>query len=238
MAERTCHNCVFSRCDPCAWLRAIATDEIIVPQCANHPWWPGRLHDVPGVPCRNYRPRPAEPKGDEVRWISLNDGLYTYVDAADYEWLNQWHWRGYSAGYAGRYEKGKLLYMHRQIMQPPKGLVVDHINGNGYDNTRINLRNVTRRQNMYNKGKHIGTASIYKGVMRDKRSGKWFAVIRSGDARPRSDLFVEEAEAGRAYDRAAVELFGEFARLNFPEEWPPERRAEVYKQREDSKPLW
>ncbi len=121
--------------------------------------------------------------------------------------------------------------MHRQIMQPPKGMIVDHINGNGFDNTRINLRNTTRRQNMNYKGKHVGTASIYKGVARDKRSGKWYAEIRSGNARPRSTLFAEEVEAARAYDRMAIELFREYARLNLPQEWPPERRAQVYAKR-------
>jgi hypothetical protein len=100
--------------------------------------------------------------------IPLTKGFYAYVDAADYEWLNQWHWRALSSGYAGRYEKGKRIFMHRQIMQPPPGKVVDHVNGNGFDNTRINMRNITKQQNNYNHGKRIGAiTSIYKGVRPD-----------------------------------------------------------------------
>jgi hypothetical protein len=232
MAGRNCHNCVYSICDPERWLRWIWRGAPIVPQCANHPFWPGQLHDVPGVPCRNYRPKPTEPKGD-IRWISLGDGRYTYVDAADYEWLRRWHWRAYSTGYAGRYENGKLVYMHRKILPPPPGMIVDHISGNVYDNTRGNLRLSTRRQNMYNKGKQVGTASIYKGVCYSKTRRKWYAHIRFGKERFRMGYFDTEAEAARAYDRKAVELFGTYARLNFPEEWPPERRAQVQAQRQE-----
>jgi len=232
MAGRNCHNCIYSMCDPERWLRALCAGEPLAPQCANHPFWPGQLHDVPGVPCRNYRPRPPAPAGENVKRIPLTHGFYAYVDAADYEWLSQWHWRAYSNGYAGRYEKRKLIYMHRQIMRPPPGRIVDHVNGNRFDNTRLNMRNITRRQNMYNKGKHVGTASIYKGVNYDKRRNKWYARIGCGQERFYLGYVDIEAEAARAYDRKAVELFKELARLNFPEEWPPERRAQVYAQRQ------
>jgi len=183
-----------------------------------------------GKVCRNYRARTPVPKGENVKMIPLTNGFYAYVDAEDYEWLNQWHWRAYSAGYAARWEKGKLIYMHRQIMQPPPGKIVDHISGNGYDNTRANMRNITRRQNMYNKGKHIGTSSIYKGVSYDKRRHQWHAAIRFGKERFYLGYFDTEAEAARVYDRKAVELFGEFAGLNFPEEWSAEERARVHAQ--------
>jgi hypothetical protein len=162
--------------------------------------------------------------------IPLTNGFYAYVDAEDYEWLNQWHWRVYAGGYAARHDKNKVIYMHREIMKPPKGMVVDHINGNGFDNTRSNMRNVTRRQNAGNRGKAVGTASIYKGVRRGYKR-RWYAQATCGDHRPTVGPFEDEAEAARAYDRMAVELFKECARLNFPEEWPPKRRARVYAQR-------
>jgi hypothetical protein len=107
-------------------------------------------------------------------------------------------------------------------------MIVDHINSNGFDNTRANMRNITQRQNSYNQSKQVGTISIYKGVNYDKRRHRWYARIRLGRERFFLGYFDTEIEAARAYDYMAVRLFGEFARLNFPEEWPPERRAQVY----------
>jgi hypothetical protein len=196
--------------------------------CANQADSFGRMKECPpGSACRNYRARPPTPTGEDVRLIPLTNGFCVYVDAADFEWLNQWRWRVYD-GYAGRHEKGKLILMHRQIMQPPEGMVVDHINHNRFDNTRANLRNVTHGQNMHNMAKHVDAVSVYKGVVRGKGKSTWYARIGWNDTRLKVGPFVDEAEAGRAYDRMAVELFGENARLNFLEEWPPERRAQVY----------
>jgi hypothetical protein len=232
MAGRNCHKCIYSINDPELWLRWIWRGEPIVPQCANHPRWSGQLHDVPGVPCRNYRPKPAEPKGDDVRWIPLGDGCYAYVDAADYEWLRPWNWQICSSGYAARHEKGRLILMHRQIMQPPKGMVVDHIDGNKVNNCRFNLRVCTRKENVRNKRRRSNSSSRFKGVGYYKRSRKWCAKISCMGERIWLGYFTDEVEAARAYDRAAVEYFGEYARLNFPEEWPPQRRAQVQAQRQ------
>jgi hypothetical protein len=158
MAGRTCHNCIYSFCDQELWLRWIAAGESVVPQCANHPRWPGQLHDVPGVPCRNCQPKPAVPTGDNVRWIPLGDGSYAYVDASDYEWLSQWDWHTGKDGYPARYEKGKWILMHRQIMQPPTGMILDHIDGNRANNCRFNLRVCTRQENVLNKRKRSGSS--------------------------------------------------------------------------------
>jgi len=236
MAGRTCHNCIYSICDQELWLRWIEAGESVVPQCANHPRWPGQLHDVPGVPCRNYRPKPVAPTGDDVRWIPLGDGSYAYVDAADYEWLSQWDWYMGSSGYAVRHEKGKGILMHRQIMQPPKGMVVDHIDGNRANNCRFNLRVCTPQENTLNQRKQSGLSSRFKGVGYCKRRRKWYARISFRGDEIWLGCFTDEVEAARAYDRKAVELFGAYARLNFPREWPPERRAEVCAQhQEDSR---
>jgi hypothetical protein len=189
------------------------------------------MRDVPGVPCRNYRPRPAVPKGD-VRLIPLGDGFYAYVDAADYEWLSQWRWH-MNGGYAARMEKGKRVYMHRQIMQPAQEKLVDHIDSNRANNCRSNLRVCNHLENQRNKRKENGSASRFKGVFYDKRYDKWRARCRCGGERRTFGCFDNELDAARAYDRAAVQWFGEFARLNFPEEWPPERRAQVYAQRQE-----
>lgn len=229
MAGHSCYNCIYSCCDPELWLRNQWAGEPLVPQCANHPSLPGRLHEVTGTPCRNYRPKPATPKGD-VRLIPLSDGCYAYVEAADYEWLSRYKWH-LENGYAARKEKGKTLLMHRQIMQPPEGMVVDHIDGNQANNCRFNLRVCTREENLRNRRKHAGSVSRFKGVFYNRRRHKWYAQCWFAGQCLALPYVDEEVEAARAYDCKAVECFGEFARLNFPQEWPPERRAQVYAER-------
>jgi hypothetical protein len=232
MAEHTCFNCMYCVCEPCLWLSLMRSGEPILPRCANHPQWPGQLHEVPGVPCRNYRSRPVLPEGDSVRMIALTDGSYAYVDAEDYDELNQWKWH-LDKGYATRTDKGKVITMHRQIMQPPKGKVVDHFDGNRAHNCRTNLRFCTNAQNMRNRRKCSGASSVYKGVYYNRQRHKWSARCHYRGEPSWLGHFDSEIEAARAYDRKAVELFGEFARLNFPREWPPERRAAVWAQRQE-----
>jgi hypothetical protein len=200
--------------------------------CANHPWSPGVLTYVSGIACVNYQPRPPEPKGD-IRRIPLGDGRYAIVDAADYEWLRRWTWH-VEDGYAVRCEKGKRIYMHRQIAEPPDGLSVDHANRVRADNRRANVRICTHQENMYNRAKRAGSASRFKGVGFRKRDKKWYAELGSADKPLWLGFFDSEIEAARAYDAKAVEHFGEFAWLNFPQEWPPERRQEVHARRQQA----
>jgi len=230
--QSTCHTCVYAHWDRGLWMRTLWSGFPAGPTCGNQPDSYGRMKECPcGRVCRNYRARPPVPTGDAVKTIPLGEGVYAYVDAADYEWLNQWHWRMCS-GYAGRHEnrrgKHKLVLMHREIMKPPKGKVVDHISGNKLDNTRANVRNVTRCQNVHNRAKQVGSVSLYKGVTYDKRSHQWRACIYLGRKYVYLGRFDSEVEAARAYDYKAVQVFGEFTRLNFPEEWPAEKRQEVH----------
>jgi len=230
VAGHSCHHCVYSVCDLERSFRLLWLGEPIVPRCANHPQWPGQMHDVPGVPCRNYRPRPILPEGDNVRLIPLGDGFYAYVDAADYDWLGRHTWHP-SNGYASRREKGRRIYMHREIMRPPKGMVVDHIDGNMTNDCRFNLRVCTRAENQHNKRKRRGARSRFKGVFYCEEHRKWWARCRVGGRVHWRGYFDDEVEAARAYDRLAVECFGIYARVNFPKEWPPQRRQEVYAHR-------
>jgi hypothetical protein len=224
-----CYNCVFAFLDPKHTLECYDAGILNWPACANHPDAYGRMKRTPerGI-CPNYRPKPPVPQGETVKTIPLGEGFVAYVDAADFEWLSQWtwHWRG---GYAARMEKGKVIYMHRQIMRPPKGKIVDHKNRNKLDNTRESLRNATHAENMRNRDKQRGTTSRFKGVSYCKRRDKWYATILVEGKAKLLGFFVEEVEAARAYDRAAVEHYGEFAWLNFPEEWPPQRREALAK---------
>ncbi len=232
MAKQTCYDCVYAYWDRGQWLVGLSFGFPSRPVCANHPDSPGISRPAPpGGACRNYRPKPKTPDlaDGSVKRIPLSGGLFAYVDAADYEWLSQYRWSLYG-GYAGRRENGKTIFMHREIMRPPKGMVVDHIDGNRLNNCRVNMRNCTRQENGCNRAKWIGTSSRFKGVCRETSSGRYSARGWWRGEPVWLGLYDDEAEAARAYDRWAVEQDIEFARLNFPEEWPPARRRKVRAQ--------
>ena len=101
-------------------------------------------------------------------------------------------------------------------MQPQAGLVIDHIDRNGLDNSRANLRPATRSQNCCNRKKKPGCASKYKGVHINKKLGKWRAAIMFEGNRIFLGDFNTEIDAAQAYDAAAKLYHKEFASLNFP----------------------
>lgn len=109
--------------------------------------------------------------------------------------------------------------IHRLLLgaTDPK-IQVDHINGNKLDNRKKNLRLATNQQNQYNVGLRKDNTSGYKGVSWYKKGKKWHAAIRNGNKSIHLGYFKTAVEAARAYDKAAVEFFGEYAYLNFPEE--------------------
>jgi len=181
-----------------------------------------------GGVCRNYRRRPPEPSAQAKR-IPLDNGLYAYVDAADYECLSQFNWRQQN-GYAARRKKSRVVYMHRELMKPARGMTVDHKNHNRLDNTRENLRVCTQQENSHNNGKHMGSSSRFKGVGYNSEKQKWFAKAYIEGERIWLGYHDEEVAAAKAYDAKAVELFGEFAHLNFPQDWPPQRRKELHEK--------
>ncbi len=229
MAGPCCDNCIYSVVDAELWRKLMWMGEPILPRCGNHPRYPGEIHEVSGMACPNYRRKPEMPKSD-YRVIPLDNGSYTYVDAADYDALNQWKWHECGGGYAARNARGKTVLMHRQIMKPRKGKLVDHKDGNKCNNCRSNLRVCTRAQNRRNTHKQNGSVSRFKGVVYDKRSDKWVGRCWYESQDHSLGYYDDEAEAARAYDRRAVEALGDFARLNFPREWPPDRKAEVRAQ--------
>jgi hypothetical protein len=113
--------------------------------------------------------------------------------------------------------KWARVTLHRFVLSAGSGSLVDHRNGNGLDCTRGNLRTATRGQNQHNSGPRRG-ASRFKGVTWHRKAGKWLAQIMSDRVYRYLGLHATEQDAARAYDTAAKELHGEFARLNFPEE--------------------
>lgn len=177
--------------------------------------------------CRNFRakavierPKVKQPKNGSIRFIPLTKGKIAIVDADDYDWLSQYTWHtvaNYGRFYAYRQIKGKNIAMHRFIMKPADDLVVDHIDGNGLNNTRANLRICTQQQNVCNcKGR--GGESKYKGLCWDKYNKKWRAQIHYNRENRYLGVFEDEVEAAKEYDKEAVKLFGEFAYLNFPQD--------------------
>jgi hypothetical protein len=210
--------------------------------CANTPETPGQLCPVcPNDTCRNfvvrhdpsYRLPPVEPQVGDTRFIPLTQGKFAIVDAADYEWLSKHKWLAMISDntiYAFRKVNGKVILMHRAIMKPRKGQVVDHINHNGADNRRSNMRNCSRRENACNGRARRNSSSQYRGVSR--HGDKWSATVGYRWAHIHVGLFVEEIEAARAHDRMAIMLHGRFAFLNFPEQWSPEHREALYRSPE------
>lgn len=157
-----------------------------------------------------------------TREVPLSQGLVALVDEADFAKVmaaGSWHahfdgWTYYARRNVWRDGKCHTVRMHNFITG---WSYVDHVNGDGLDNRRANLRQATRGQNMANRRTPRTNRSGFKGVAKH-RSGRWQARIWH-ERRMRSlGLFATPEDAARAYDAAAKELFGEFARPNFPEE--------------------
>lgn len=153
-----------------------------------------------------------------MKKIPLTKNKEAIVDSDDYDYLNNWKWSYVAAGYAirGQQRNNKIKYylMHRVILKAKDNQEVDHINGNRLDNRKENLRFVSRQQNQWNRTKSLNKSSKYKGVNFHKKSNKWMARIRLNNKEIYLGIFKQEKDAARAYNKKAIELFGEYAKLN------------------------
>jgi len=164
-----------------------------------------------------------------LRTIQLTRGLVAIVDDEDFEWISKFRWYASAPSKSGcvyavrtarvpGLKNPRTFKMHREIVGAVEGYDVDHANGNTLDNTRGNLRVASKRDNMRNKRKMRGSySSRFTGVSRDVDCKRWLARIGGRDGEITLGRFLTEEEAARAYDAKARELYGEFARLNFPE---------------------
>ena len=146
-----------------------------------------------------------------MKEIPLTQGKVAIVDDDNYTKLSGFCWhanRNRNTIYAGHYdrEKGGNIPMHMEILTVPKGMSIDHINGNGLDNRRENLRIVTCRQNMQNL--HIPKSSKHPGVDWNRQKKKWRAYIHLNKRKRHLGFFDDEIEAATAYRVACVVLTG------------------------------
>jgi hypothetical protein len=162
--------------------------------------------------------------GIGLREIPLTQGKVAIVDDDDYERLAKYKWCTYRSEtgtwYVVRGEMSTRGYrhvrMHRAVLNAKPGEHCDHINGNGLDNRKSNLRIATNQQNSWNRRKPINGIARYKGVRAKQSNGKWTAQITIGGHHRYIGTFPTQEEAARAYDKAAMAVFGEYAKLNFP----------------------
>lgn len=155
-----------------------------------------------------------------MKEIKLTQGKVALIDDEDFELLSKHRWHVKISG-TNLYVATNLykprhvtLRMHILIMGKKTGLEIDHVNHNGLDNRRCNLRHVTRRQNVYNKRPHTGSISSYKGVAWCKSKVKWRAKISKDGVIFHLGFFDIKHEAAAEYNKAAAKLYGEFAFLN------------------------
>ncbi len=163
--------------------------------------------------------------GDGAAIVQLTKGQVTVIDASDVPVIAPMRWCAlevkpgkFYAVTHGHSSSGRrtLIFMHRYLLEAESGVDVDHRDRDGLNNRRNNIRLASRSMNMANKGISPLNTSGYRGVQKDHH--KWKAVIKINRKRIHIGSFASAEDAARAYDAKAVELFNEFAGLNFPVE--------------------
>lgn len=154
-------------------------------------------------------------------------GKFALVDPEDVLKVAKWGWSPFRPTLRGNRElfyakarvRGDIDYLHRFVLGiTDRKIRVDHINHDGLDCRKENLRVATHQQNVFNRRPNLLAASPYKGVYWHNSTEKWLASISCDGKRHYIGVFAFEEDAARAYDAKAAELFGEYAYLNFPEE--------------------
>jgi hypothetical protein len=147
-----------------------------------------------------------------MKTIPLTQGKIAIVDDCEFERLNRFKWwaiRTRAKWYAVREQNRKRMWMHREILGT--NAESDHINGDGLDNRRINLRSCSHAQNCRNR-RTFSSKSGFKGVYKSRN--KWIAQLQPFRNRKYLGTFPTKEEAAIAYNQAAKETYGDFALLN------------------------
>ncbi len=146
-----------------------------------------------------------------------NSEEFTIIEKADLILVSGFVWRLSQAGYVAA-TRGKMnIFMSRLIAGAGPEEIVDHINRNTLDNRTANLRICTKGQNSANRAadrRRLGTSSIYKGVSWSKTKNKWVAYLHHQGKTQYVGTFTNEFDAALAYNKRALDVWGEFARLN------------------------
>lgn len=155
---------------------------------------------------------------DQIVRVALACSRYTVVELQDLNDVLQFPWccrNGYVVRNIGSNPQ-KSEFLHRRLMQAPKGQQVDHRNCDTLDNRRSNLRICSPSENRQNVNRRANNTSGYKGVV--KLGNRWIAQIRCDGRKHYLGCFESPEGAARAYDAAAKQLHGKFARMNFADE--------------------
>jgi hypothetical protein len=158
--------------------------------------------------------------------VSLGGERHAVIDESDAELIlvhKWWARRSFNTWYACARIGGddgvrRLIDMHRLIMGKPPATMVDHRDGDGLNNRRSNLRLCTPSQNQQNRRRDARNTSGYRGVTYHKQVGKWQAQLMHEGRMHYLGVFCDPRDAALAYDAMAIERFGDFANLNFPEQ--------------------
>jgi hypothetical protein len=176
-----------------------------------------------GVAC-SIAPRKGIPGPGGSVLVPLTRGKFAVIDVEDADLVLAYNWsakfvegKWYARRNLPRDQRPGTILMHRFILGTPPRMLTDHVDGDGLNNRRGNLRIATPAQNNANQRLHRTNTSGYKGVVWSKELGRWHVRVGAGGRRVHVGYFETRDEAARAYDRVAREIYGEFARPNLPD---------------------
>jgi hypothetical protein len=152
-----------------------------------------------------------------MKEILLTQDKIALIDDEDYDLVSHYKWYAQKGNNGIFYAVTTITIPMHQLIIGAKGQAIDHINGDGLNNQKNNLRTATSQENSFNRRKRSGCSSLYKGVCWNKKAKKWRAYLTKNQKHVSLGYFKDEKEAARAYDKAALIHFGSFAKLNFNE---------------------